>query len=192
MMRGKRTTRHKELQEQLRQDPFMTDEQLADAFAVSVQTIRLDRLRLGIPELRERTRLMAESARQKVKAIASSDLVGELIDLELGKTGISVLTVTGDMVLEKTGIARGHYLYAQANSLAMALIDAPAALTGVANVKYKRPIRINERLIAKAEVIRQRGNHSIVWVKTRNDREEVFRAKFLIVSLEDKKEGSDE
>lgn len=190
MTRGKKTTRHKALQEQLRQNPFMTDEQLADAFEVSVQTIRLDRLLLGIPELRERTRLMAETARQKVKAIASSDLVGELIDLELGKSGISVLSVSADMVLEKTGIARAHYMYAQANSLALAVIDAPAALTGVANVKYKRPIRINERLVAKAEVIRQRGNNSIVWVKTRNDREEVFRAKFLIVSLEDKKEGT--
>ena len=81
-------------------------------------------------------------------------------------------------------------MYAQANSLALAVIDAPAALTGVANVKYKRPIKINERLVAKAEVIRQRGNNSIVWVRTRNDREEVFRAKFLIVSLEDKKEGT--
>ena len=190
MARGKKTTRHKALQEQLRQNPFMTDEQLADAFEVSVQTIRLDRLLLGIPELRERTRLMAETARQKVKAIASSDLVGELIDLELGKSGISVLSISPDMVLEKTGIARGHYMYAQANSLALAVIDAPAALTGVANVKYKRPIKINERLVAKAEVIRQRGNNSIVWVRTRNDREEVFRAKFLIVSLEDKKEGT--
>lgn len=53
MARGKKTTRHKALQEQLRQNPFMTDEQLADAFEVSVQTIRLDRLLLGIPELRE-------------------------------------------------------------------------------------------------------------------------------------------
>ncbi len=191
MAAAKKTTRHKALQEQLRLNPFMTDEQLAEAFAVSVQTIRLDRLRLGIPELRERTRMMAEAARQKVKAIASSDLVGELIDLELGKAAISVLEVTPDMVLERTGIARGHYLYAQANSLAMAVIDAPAALTGVANVKYKRPIRINERLVAKAEVIRQRGSNTIVWVKTRNDREEVFRAKFLIVSLEEKKEGRD-
>lgn len=57
------------------------------------------------------------------------------------------------MVLEKTGIARGHYMYAQANSLTLAVIDAPAALTGVANVNYKRPIKINERLVAKAEVI---------------------------------------
>ena len=35
--------------------PFVTDEELAKHFDVSVQTIRLDRLELGIPELRMRT-----------------------------------------------------------------------------------------------------------------------------------------
>ena len=162
---------------------FLTDEELASLLEVSVQTIRLDRLELGIPELRQRMRQTAQAAQGKMKAIASRDVVGEVIDLELGKSGISILNITSEMVLEITQVARGHYIFAQANSLALAIIDAPAAVTGVANVKFKIPVHVGEKLVAKAEVIRRRGNKHFVWVKTKSEHQEVFRAKFIIVSL---------
>ena len=62
-------------------------------------------------------------------------------------------------------------------------MDAPAAVTGVANIKYKVPVRAGEKLVAKAEVIRIRGNKVFIWVKTRNEQEEVFRAKFIMVAV---------
>ena len=40
--------RQRRLIEDLSQDPFMTDEELSEMFNVSIQTIRLDRLELGI------------------------------------------------------------------------------------------------------------------------------------------------
>ena len=184
MARIHKKLRQEMLKEKIESNPFLTDGELAALLNVSIQTLRLDRLELGIPELRERTKQMAENAQDKLKAIASSEMIGELIDLELDKQGISILHITPEMVFEKTQIARGHYVFSQANSLALAVIDAPTALTGVANVKYKMPIHVGEKLIAKAEVIRKRGNKSFIWVKTRNDKQEVFRAKFIMVSLE--------
>ncbi|CUH95605.1 Transcription factor FapR [Propionispora sp. 2/2-37] len=172
------------LQEKLEASPFLTDEELAGLLGVSIPTIRLDRLELGIPEVRERTKQMAENVQSKLKTLDSGEIVGELIDLELGRAGISILKITSDMVFEKTKVARGHYVFSQANSLALAVIDAPVAVTGVANIKYKVPIHIGEKLIAKAEVMKKRGNKYFVWVKTRNNKQEVFRAKFIIVSLE--------
>lgn len=183
MARPQKKLRHEALREKLNNSPFLTDDALAAQLGVSVQTIRLDRLELGIPELRERTKQMAEEAQTKLKAISSGDVIGELIDLELGKSGISLMAVTEDMVMEKTKVARAHYIFAQANSLALAVLDAPAAVTGIANIKYKIPVHIGEKLIAKAEVVKKRGNKYFVWVKTRNDQQEVFRSKFIIVSL---------
>ena len=183
-MRIQKKIRQQMLQEKLACSPFLTDGELAVLLNVSVQTIRLDRLELGIPELRGRTKQMAENAQDKLKSIASDEIVGELIDLELGVQGISVMVVTPEMVFEKSQIARGHYVFSQANSLALAVIDAPTALTGVANVKYKVPIHIGEKLVAKAEVMRKRGNKYFIWVKTRSEKQEVFRAKFIMVSLE--------
>ncbi|QJW44370.1 transcription factor FapR [bacterium BFN5] len=184
MARIQKKQRQQQLIERIKSSPFLTDEELARLLDVSIQTIRLDRLELGIPELRERTKQMAEDAQTKVKSITKGEVVGELIDLELGKTGISIMTITPEMVFERTQVARGHYVFSQANSLALAVIDAPAAVTGVANIKYKTPIRIGEKLVAKAEVVKQRGNKYFIWVKTRNEMQEVFRAKFIMVSLD--------
>jgi hypothetical protein len=170
--------RLRQLKIEIDKNPFYTDDELAELFSVSVQTIRLDRMELGIPELRERIKNVAEENYHKVKAIVGSEIVGELIDLELGKSGISVFEPTPDMAFLKTKIIRGHYIYSQAESLAISVIDADAALIGVANIKYKYPVRIGDRLVAKAEVIRRRGNKYFVWVMIK-----VKIRKFLEVSL---------
>ena len=105
MAGAKKRIRQQLLSEQIKEKPFLTDEELARFLQVSIQTIRLDRLELGIPELRERVRRMAENAQDKVKTLSSDDLIGEIIDLELGKSGISLLQITEDMVFEKSNIA---------------------------------------------------------------------------------------
>ena len=189
-MVSRKQQRQQSLQGALEDNPFLTDEQLAQQLDASVQTIRLDRLALGIPELRERTKHMAIDAQNKLQAIASEDIVGQLIDLEIGQSGISMMQITKEMVQQRTGIARGHFIFAQANSLALAVIDAPAALTGIANVKYKVPVHQGDNLIARAEVVRKIDNKYTIWVKIRNNNKEVFRSKFLIVSIP--KEGNEE
>lgn len=83
-------------------------------------------------------------------------------------------------------------MFAQANSLALAVIDAPAALTGVANVKYKIPVLSGAALVARAEVVRKQEDKYTIWVKIRNNRKEVFRAKFLIVSLPEERNQENE
>ncbi|HJF84496.1 transcription factor FapR [Megamonas hypermegale] len=184
MIREKKRIRQSLLIDYMKTKPFFTDEDLAKLLNVSIQTIRLDRLELGIPELRERIKKLAEATQKKVKSISSREVSGELLDLELGKSGISLLNVTEDMVFEKSRVAKGEYMFAQANSLALALIDAPMAITGVANIKYKAPVHVGDKLVAKAELKHRRGNKFFVWVKIKNGTKEVFRAKFILVSLE--------
>lgn len=184
MVRMKKKDRQRLLMESLQETPFLTDEDLAKLLEVSIQTIRLDRLELGVPEVRERMKKMAEKAQHKMKAITSEDVIGEIIDLELGKSGISIMQITEEMVFEKSKIARGHHVFSQANSLALAIIDAATAVTGVANIKYKVPIKMGEKLIAKAKIVKRRGNKYFIWVRTKNELQEVFRAKFIMVSLE--------
>lgn len=183
MARYKKRQRQQELVSLLKENPFLTDEELAHHFGVSLQTIRLDRLELGIPELRKRTREMAASAYQELKALSGKEIVGELYELELGQRALSILETTPEMVFEKSRVVRGHYIYAQAESLALALVDAEVALTGVANIKYKYPVYVGDLLVAQAEVTRRRGNKYFVWVRTRRRDMEVFRAKFILVSL---------
>lgn len=177
--------RHELLKGRLRDNPFLTDEDLASEFGVSVQTIRLDRMALGIPELRQRTKEVAERVYGRVKSIEGREIVGDLLDLELDRGGLSVLETTEDMVFERTRIVRSHYIFAQAESLALAVVDAQVALTGLAYVKYRRPIRAGERLLARAEIIRTKGeDKSMVLVVTKTGQEQVFRAKFMVFKVD--------
>jgi hypothetical protein len=49
---------------------------LSEFFDVSIQTIRLDRMELGISELRERIRSVAEGTYSKLRSIAGKEIVG--------------------------------------------------------------------------------------------------------------------
>jgi acyl-coenzyme A thioesterase PaaI-like protein len=182
--RPKKSERQAKLQELLREDPFITDEELAERFNISIQTIRLDRMELGIPELRERIKNVAANNFAKVKAIAGREFVGELIDITPGKKAISILDTDRSMVFERSKVVKGQHIYAMAETLALAIVDAKVALTGVANIKYKRPVYSGERLVAKGEVIRVRGNKFFVWVFIYVNQQEVFRGKFILVAIE--------
>ncbi len=176
--------RQKKLIEKIDEYPFVTDEELSEIFSVSVPTVRLDRLELGIPELRERLKQVAQQNYNKVKTLRSKEIIGDLIEIVLNERGISLFETDDSMVFEKTRVVRGHYIYSLAESLAIAIIDTQVALVGVANIKYVSPVYAGNKLLAKAEVRKIRGKSFIVWVKIYEKQREVFRGKFILVSLE--------
>ncbi|TQQ84670.1 transcription factor FapR [Peptacetobacter hominis] len=184
-MKKKRAERQHELLEILKADPFYTDEELANRFEVSIQTIRLDRMSLNIPELRERVKLIAESQETKVKTLGVKEITGEIIDLSVGEIGISMLEITEDMIYSKTGTLKDHYIFSLAESLAMAIIDAPKVIMRVANIKCLKLIEKEDRLIAKAEIYREVDRkHYIKVVINNRDQEQIFRGKFIFEEID--------
>ncbi|QIA26907.1 transcription factor FapR [Thermaerobacter sp. PB12/4term] len=182
--RDSRATRQARLVQVLQENPFLTDEELAERFHVSVATIRLDRMRLGIPAVRERVRAVAERVHGRVRALPLQEIVGELVDLELGKFGISILQTTPEMAFARTRLVRSQYILAQADSLALAVVDAELACISVANIKYKKPVQVGQRLVARAVVLRhRRDGEPVVLVQTRAGDETVFRGKFVVQVL---------
>ncbi|MEW6725277.1 MAG: transcription factor FapR [Bacillota bacterium] len=179
-----REDRQRILKETLRANPFLTDQELADRLQVSIQTIRLDRLALGIPELRARTREVAKRTYGQVKSLQSKEIFGELIDINLEQWAVSVIDCTEAMAFERSRVVRGHFIFAQADSLALALVNADVALTGLANIKFKRPVKVGEKAIARAEVLRRKGNKYVILVTTKVDGEAVFRGKFVVAAIE--------
>lgn len=175
--------RQRNLSRYLESDPLLTDEDLAHIFKVSVQTIRLDRLDLKIPELKERLKNVARGTVPRLRALRGGELVGELIDLEVGHSGMSILPVTLEMTLSKSRVLRGHHLFAQANSLAVALIDAEVALTGIARVSFKRPVLCGEKVLAKAIIKQKKGNKYMVKVTSTVKDELVFLGRFLVFAM---------
>lgn len=178
-MRLKKAERQEQLIEKIEQSPFITDEELAQHFQVSVQTIRLDRLELAIPEVRERIKSVAKNKwNETVKSLPLEEVIGEIIDLELDKRAISILNIKHEHVFSRNKIARGHHLFAQANSLAVAVIDDDLALTRNAEIKFTRQVKLGEQVVAKAEVIRKKERFSTVNVKSYVKNELVFTGIF--------------
>lgn len=189
-MKQDRQARRVSLQELLRQDPFLTDWQLAYELKVSVATIRLDRMALDIPELRERARSIAASTYAEVRSLQGDEVIGELVELNLGKQGTSVLVVDDHMVFARNRILRGHFLFAQGNSLAVALINSDVALTKSADVRFFQPVKVGERVVAKANVHTMQGNRYDISVTSHVQDEMVFRGEFVVVDVA-KKGGLD-
>ena len=176
--------RRKILEEELSKHPFFTDDELAERFKVSVSTIRLDRGELGIPELRERTRAVAQEAYSTLKSLDDQELIGELQELVIGERTRSELMIEESMVLAKARVARGHYLFAQANSLAIALVDAPMALTGSVELKFIRPVRLGEVVVAVGKVLKRKRNKYWVQVSARVGTEEVLRGDWVLFAID--------
>src|SRR5690625_1539353 len=194
-MKLKKAERQKQLVEKIEATPFITDEELANYFHVSIQTIRLDRLELSIPELRERIKSVATNQwNETVKALPLDEVIGEIIDLELDRRAISILVIRPEHVFSRNKIARGHHLFAQANSLAVAVINDELALTAKSDLTFKRQVRQGERVIAKATV-EGKSNKGLTNVRVNSfvDNEKVFTGLFgMYRSTEQKGEVSNE
>ncbi|WP_028982991.1 transcription factor FapR [Sporolactobacillus terrae] len=191
-MRKSKKDRQETLKKTIDENPFITDDELAKKFSVSVQTIRLDRMELSIPELRERIKHVAKRQFDDVKALHKEEVIGDILDLQLDASAISILEITPDFVFSRTGIARGHHLFAQANSLAVAVINDALALTSKAEIQFMRPVKSGERVVAKAKVTRKERVRTIVEVNSYSGRDHVFKGVFTMFRAHGGKERAEE
>jgi acyl-coenzyme A thioesterase PaaI-like protein len=180
MERLPKRDRQQQLLASIDANPFVTDEELMRMFSVSIQTVRLDRLELGIPELRERIKTMAEKSYDQVRTLPLHEVIGEIIDLQLDKSGISIFEIRDEHVFSRNKIARGHHVFAQANSLAVAVINDEVALTASADIRFLRAVRLGEKCIAKAYVRSLSRGKAKVEVLTMIGEETVFQGQFVI------------
>ncbi len=191
MAKEKRVTLSREdrlalLLEELRKNPLLSDEQLATRLDVSIHTVRADRRKAGIPEVRRRGDRYDSQFVLEARTLSEQEIVGEVIDMELGRSGISLLETTPEMGLENSGIVRGHILFAQANSLANAIIDADVSLTGEARVRYLYPLLAGERVMAKARVLVSGRRRQQVEVILKTKERIVFEGSFFTYKLNQK------
>ena len=180
-----KASRQLALSRYLENNPLLTDEELAGLLRVSVQTVRLDRSELSIPELRERLKKMATAAGgYPPKAGAAREPVFSFVLPEPGAQCLPVQTViTPAMVTGHGGLNCSDYLFVLANRLALNLVNTGISITRAAKVSFKRPLKVGEKTITKAMVNQQKGNKFMVRVMATVRDELVFEGKFLIFAL---------
>ena len=171
-----RQRRHEDLLKLLNESPFLTDGELAESLNVSIATIRLDRTALNIPELRERVLSVAHEQTAEPHSAGNA----EIMDIEEGIRGISVLHTDESMCFPGTRIVRSQYLYTMAEDLVTTTAGFRAALINVANIKYKIPVGPDCKLIARSELKSVRKDSCVIWVSIYCERKEIFRAKYIL------------
>lgn len=158
------------------ENPLRTDAALAELLGCSVQTVRLDRGVLGIPDVRARAHDMAVGHLRGPGA----RLRGEVVELRPGVRALAVLELAGDL---GPG-AQDPALFADAEALALAASGIESGTVEVVNVKFARPAAVGARLGAVAEVLRGRGSGTalrrVVLVQIRSGERTVLRAKFVV------------
>lgn len=179
-----RQQRCKEIIDYLEIKPYATDEELAKHFKVSINTIRLDRGRLKIKEVKERLKQKALENMKHVTTISKNEFVGNMLEYKPGKSALSILNTSKEMTFKGINVVKGSIIYSFAESIALSLIPTKAALVGVASIKYVNKVYENETIYASAEVKRKTSTGYIVWVKILNkDDIQVFRGKFILKGI---------
>ncbi|HCL79412.1 MAG TPA: transcription factor FapR [Synergistaceae bacterium] len=182
-MRSQKKTRQEKLLKLIAQNPLATDEQLADRLSVSVSTIRLDRAVLGLPELRERMKSMAQKATSRLRSLKQEEIVGDLLELEPNRWSLSILATRRDMAFRDTNMVCDHYIYAQASSLAIAVVEADLVLVESMGGKYKGHAQVGDSLVARAKVGVHKDDKYIVSVRTKVGEREIFVGRFITAAI---------
>lgn len=121
---------------------------------------------------------MAEQNYGQIRSIEANEIIGDLIQVEPDIEAQSLIEITEDTVFAKTQIARGHILFAQANSLCVALIHNPTVLTQESQVEFIEKVKLNDTVRAKAQVIDKTCKHYIIEVNSYVKDKLVFKGNF--------------
>ena len=179
-----RKLRHEKLLKLIEANPAITDKEIAETLHVSVSTVRLDRTLIGVPELRERLKSMAENAANNLRSLKQSEVIGELLELEPDKWALSILRTAREMAFRFTDIVLDHYIYSQASSIAVAAIKAAVVIIDSMRGEYKGHAHIGDVLIARAKVGVNHEGKKIVSVRTKVKDKEIFVGRFIVEVLE--------
>jgi len=178
--KGNSSERHAQIRTEIERNPFISDDDLASRLQVSIHTVRSDRRKMGIPEVRKRGKDITHNMFAQPRSLSHQEVIGEILEIDSDKEGLSLLDTTAAMSLEKTRIVRGHVLFAQANTIANAVVDAEIALTAEAKIEYIAPAYAGDRILAKAKVIGSQKRKRVVEVMLKTQKDLVFHGTFTI------------
>ncbi|ACS33834.1 PaaI family thioesterase [Thermococcus gammatolerans] len=121
---------------------------------------------------------------QRTHKLTSGRLVGKPVKIEPGRAEVELLT-TDEMAVDEYGLVHGSFTFGLADYAAMLAVNEPTVVLGKAEVKFLKPVKAGERLIARAEVVEDLGRKKIVRAEVLNDNgERVFEGTFHCYVLE--------
>jgi len=111
------------------------------------------------------------------------ELCGKPVHLEEGLSRVEMNT-TDKMRVDDSGLVHGGFVFGLADYAAMIAVNNPNVVLGGADVKFLKPIRVNESITAEAKVIQKQGRKQNVQVSVIRGNEKVFEGEFICFVLD--------
>lgn len=111
------------------------------------------------------------------------ELCGTPVKVEEGYSIVSMET-TKRMRVDDFGLVHGGFVFGLADYAAMIAVNHPNVVLGAAEVKFVKPVRVGENLMAEARLEKEEGKKQIVTVRVVRGDEVVFQGSFVCFVLE--------
>lgn len=105
--------------------------------------------------------------------------------LEVGPNFSRVeLTATREMQVDASGLVHGGFIFGLADYAAMIAVNHPNVVLGAANVKFLKPVKVDDVVLATARVSEEKDRKRGVSVQVLRKDECVFEGEFVCFVLD--------
>jgi len=94
------------------------------------------------------------------------------------------LTLNDSMKVDYHGLVHGGFIFGLADYAAMIAVNDPNVVLGAADVKFLKPVRIGDTVVAEACITLKKGKKQMVSVTVTRQGEAVFTGEFTCFVLE--------
>jgi len=113
----------------------------------------------------------------------NQELCGKPLLIEQGFSKVELLT-TEQMTADEMGLVHGGFIFGLADYAAMIAVNDPNVVLGASNVKFLKPVKVNEIVIAEARVTSQKGIKYQVDVTVKFKDAKIFEGEFTCFVLD--------
>jgi len=110
-------------------------------------------------------------------------LCGRPLSVENGSSAVELVT-TAEMTADEKGLVHGGFIFGAADYAAMIAVNHPHVVLGASDVKFLKPVRVGETVLARAQVQEVKGKKYWVSVSVSKDEVEVFQGMFTCFVLD--------
>jgi len=96
---------------------------------------------------------------------ADPELVGKPLELGEGWAKVELLA-TERMAVDDRGLVHGAFTFAVADLAAMLAVNRENVVLARAEIRFLRPVRVGDRMVAEARVVERKDSHYRILVKT--------------------------
>ncbi len=115
--------------------------------------------------------------------LASKELVGEVVEVGDGRSKVKLKT-TEVMAVDEKGLVHGGFTFGLADLAAMVAVNHPNVVLGKAEVKFTKPVKVGDVVVANAEVVEKEGKKHVVKVEAFVGETKVLEGTFYCYVLE--------